>query len=198
MKQDYYGYIYIILDQKHNKVYVGQSTKRIEKSKNYFGSGKIIRDKIKAKGKYFLKKIILGVCYSKEELDSSEIDCIIFFDSSNRLYGYNIAKGGANGNKGLKRTEVTKQKMRKKKTPDARVNMSKAQKGLKRINKENLKKTDEHKKKLSISNTGKKRTKESIEKQIFSKKDFKHSYESKQLMSIKAKNRGLKGHPKIV
>lgn len=90
-QEDYYGYIYIILDQKHNKVYVGQKKGRIENSKNYFGSGTIISNIIKDRGEYFLKKTVLGVCYSKEELKYWETECKHFFNAFDRNYGYNIA-----------------------------------------------------------------------------------------------------------
>ena len=69
--KEYHGYIYLTLDQKRNKIYIGQSTKRIEDSLDYFGSGKIIQRIIKSRGIYFLKKIILGTCNSQEELDEA-------------------------------------------------------------------------------------------------------------------------------
>lgn len=95
--QNYYGYIYLIYDQKNNKIYIGQKKGKIEDSGDYFGSGTIIQNIIKSRGIYFLNKIILGVCYSKEELAISEINCIEFFKSTNPIYGYNIAKGGTGG-----------------------------------------------------------------------------------------------------
>lgn len=103
----YYGYIYLILDQKYNKVYVGQKKGKIEKSLNYFGSGKIIKDIIKKRGSYFLKKIVLGICYSKIELNICEIECIQFFNSTNKFYGYNILDGGS-GILNYTHTETTK------------------------------------------------------------------------------------------
>jgi hypothetical protein len=93
----YYGYIYLIYDQKYKKVYIGKKEDDIEKSKNYYGSGFRIKRILKSRGKFFLKKIILGVCYTKEELIECEKECIDFFKSRNPLYGYNIAKGGAGG-----------------------------------------------------------------------------------------------------
>lgn len=89
-----YGYIYLIKDQTNNKVYVGQKKGDPEKSKNYFGSGKIIKSVIKNRGIYFLEKIVLGYCSSRDELNESEIECIKFFNSTDRNYGYNISNGG--------------------------------------------------------------------------------------------------------
>lgn len=92
--QNYYGYIYLIYDQKNKKIYIGQKKGKIEKSINYYGSGKKIKDIIKSRGAYFLKKSVLGVCCSKEELNKAEIECIEFFNSTNTIYGYNIVLGG--------------------------------------------------------------------------------------------------------
>lgn len=95
MNQNYYGYVYLIYDQKEKKVYIGQSTKRIEKE--YYGSGTIIKRVIAKRGVYFLKKIILGYCYSREELLECETECKYFFEAFNPLYGYNIAKKDSGG-----------------------------------------------------------------------------------------------------
>lgn len=96
-KEDYYGYIYITLDQRHNKIYVGQKKGKIEKSKDYFGSGTIIKKIIKKYKTYFLKKTVLGVCYSKEELTFWETECKYFFNAFNRNYGYNIIEKDTGG-----------------------------------------------------------------------------------------------------
>ena len=86
----YYGYVYLTIDQKHDLVYIGQKKGKVEKSKNYYGSGTIIQRIKKRRGIYFFKKIILGVCYSYKELSECEIECKLFFNSLNYLYGYNI------------------------------------------------------------------------------------------------------------
>lgn len=98
METEYYGYIYITIDQKKNKVYVGQKKGKIEDSEDYFGSGKIIQAIIKKRGTYFLKKTILGVCYSKEELTFWETECKYFFNAFDKKYGYNIAIKDDGGN----------------------------------------------------------------------------------------------------
>jgi len=95
--ENYFGYIYLIWDQKHNKGYVGKKEAKIEKTLNYFGSGSIIKKKIKSRGTYFLKKIILGVCYSREELEFWETECKDFFNVLDPLYGYNILREDTGG-----------------------------------------------------------------------------------------------------
>jgi hypothetical protein len=88
--EDYYGYVYLTYDQKEKKVYIGQKKGKISSSKNYFGSGTWIKRIQKKRGTYFLKKIILGICYSKKELTVQETECKIFFNTLDPLYGYNI------------------------------------------------------------------------------------------------------------
>lgn len=108
-QEDYYGYIYVTLDQKHNKVYVGQKKGKIEKSKNYFGSGTIITNIIKDRGIYFLKKFVLGVCYSKEELTFWETECKHFFKALDRKYGYNKIEKDTGGDTWMYLTEEERQ-----------------------------------------------------------------------------------------
>jgi hypothetical protein len=91
---DVYGYIYVTIDLMYNKVYVGQRHKLPEHDLWYFGSGKVIRNIKRVRGTQFFKKVILGLCYSKEELDTAERECIRFFQSTDRKYGYNISEGG--------------------------------------------------------------------------------------------------------
>jgi len=101
----YHGYIYLTLDQKTNKIYIGQKSGKIENSTNYYGSGLTIQQILNKRGNYFLKKFILGICYSKEELNLSEIECIWLFRSygsdgihHDNIYGYNLTLGGDGGN----------------------------------------------------------------------------------------------------
>jgi len=175
--QNYYGYIYITLDQKHNKVYVGQKKGLIEKSLNYFGSGRIIKDIIKYRGTYFLTKIILGVCYSDIELSNSEIESINFFDARNPIYGYNIHKGG-------NITEEEKQKISLKTkhkvvSKETKLKMSESAM-IKKFSKT-------HRLNLSIAGKGKKKPSGFGEKISKIKKGFRHSDFSKMLMSVSQK-----------
>jgi len=103
----YHGYIYLIVDQKENKLYVGQKTIPPEQSKNYYGSGTIIMNIINKRGYIFLKKIILGEIFSNDInefidlLNEAEIECVYFFRSfgsdgkhRDEVYGYNLTIGG--------------------------------------------------------------------------------------------------------
>jgi len=158
----YYGYVYLTIDQKHNKIYIGQSSKRVEESVNYFGSGKRIKDIRKSRGIYFLKKIILGVCYSREELLKCEYECKLFFDAFNKLYGYNYAKDDCGGDTWTYSTEESKKKRREKlsKAMTGKPSSNK-NKPMSEEQKQKLKKpkTKEHKTKISEAKKGKKNLK---------------------------------------
>jgi hypothetical protein len=88
-----YGYVYLTKDHLTNKIYIGQKKGVHNNTKNYFGSGIIIRN-IKKKRPQHLSKIVLGCCETPEELNEAEKICIEFFDAQNPIYGYNIAEGG--------------------------------------------------------------------------------------------------------
>lgn len=105
----YYGYIYKITNLQNRKVYIGLST-QID-NKKYFCGGIYIKQAIKKYGKKFFKREILGFCNSKEELDLCEQECINFFNSSDKLYGYNLTNGGGCFGKFRTFSESTKQKM---------------------------------------------------------------------------------------
>lgn len=119
MKKLYYGLIYKITNLINNKCYLGQTT-NFKNRKN--GHIQEFRRKIHC-NKYFqnswnkykehnFKFEIIGYCYSREELNKSEIACIEFFQSNNPIYGYNIAMGGLSGN--IFNNHPDKEKIRKK------------------------------------------------------------------------------------
>ena len=125
MSQKYYGYIYLITDQKNKKIYIWQKVKLPEKSTWYYGSGTIIRDIIKSRGTYFLKKRILGILEadSKKELkillNEAEKECVYFFraygadgEHYDTIYGYNLTKGGDTPRKDIPMTEEAKRHLR--------------------------------------------------------------------------------------
>jgi len=88
---EYYGYVYLTMDMLNDKVYIGQKKGKVEDSTDYFGSGTIIRRIIKKRGTSDLKKLILEVCYSKEELTERETFYKFKYNAFDRLFGYNIA-----------------------------------------------------------------------------------------------------------
>lgn len=109
-----YGHIYLIKNLYNNKVYIGQTINLKRRISSHFtgkGSGSHIDNAIRKYNVYnFIWKII-GTCYSKKELDESEKECIAFFESKNKLYGYNLTDGGATGTLGHFLSEETKQKI---------------------------------------------------------------------------------------
>lgn len=96
----HYGFIYLTIDLKNGKGYVGQHKISNQETLDpkYIGSGTIIGD---IKKKYGLKRFnrqILCFCESLEELNEKEIYYINYFNAIESENFYNIASGGHNGN----------------------------------------------------------------------------------------------------
>jgi hypothetical protein len=195
-----YGYIYKTTCFKTNKIYIGQST-YIKGSPYYLGSGLLLTRAIDKYGKFFFKKEILGYCTSQKELDEAEIECIEFFQSTNKLYGYNIQLGGSGG----KHSQETINKMHKPKTSEHNKKVSEALKG-KPKSKEHIEKnriagikkgiSPEIRKLGTLALTGKHLSEETKEKIRQSNLGQKRSEESKKRMSESHKgktpwNKGL-------
>lgn len=87
-------YIYKTTNLINNKIYIGLSTKEIEKSTNYFGSGKNITAAISRYGKENFTKEILFECDTLEVLKEEEKAFILKYNSTDRTIGYNISPGG--------------------------------------------------------------------------------------------------------
>jgi hypothetical protein len=108
----WYGVIYKITNLTNKKCYIGQTTNGdyIKYIKNHFKFAfrnkdedkKYLYKAIRKYGKENFKWEILGFCYSREELNEAEIDCIEFYRSFvykyENIYGYNLTKGGEGGN----------------------------------------------------------------------------------------------------
>lgn len=77
-----------------NKIYIGKS--KFDYDPNYLGSGTIITQAIRKYGRKSFEKTILEFC-SLSKVDEREKFWIKEFDSTNRIIGYNIAKGGTGG-----------------------------------------------------------------------------------------------------
>ena len=96
----HYGFIYLTIDLKNGKGYVGQHKISNQETLDpkYIGSGVIISN---IKKKYGLKRFnrqILCFCESLEELNEKEIYYINYFNAIESENFYNIASGGHNGN----------------------------------------------------------------------------------------------------
>lgn len=91
-------YIYKITNLINNKVYIGQCSKDVSETVNYYGSGKLIRLAVEKYGIEAFEKTVLEECSSKEELNIKEREYIQKYNSIEN--GYNISVGGNGGNLG--------------------------------------------------------------------------------------------------
>lgn len=94
-----YGYVYKTTDLSNGKIYVGQH-KSEKFDTNYFGSGKILKRKIKQCGIENFSCEILQECFSEKELNEQEIFWIKELNSRDKKIGYNITTGGSFGDSG--------------------------------------------------------------------------------------------------
>lgn len=175
--KEVYGLIYIATNIQNKKVYIGKTSRRfgIRKSEHFVSSkdataldyNVYFHKGIRKYGWNNFKWRILGYCYSEDELDACEEECIYFYraygsDGIHRdsIYGYNILLGGKKGSKGYKFTEEQKEKQRKgilKTYENGRIPMQPNENyGFKKghsLNK-GIIHTEEHNKKISLAKKG--------------------------------------------
>lgn len=163
--------VYKTTNLLNNKIYIGKDSKNNEL---YLGSGLLLQKAIKKYGKENFKKEILEYCNNTVELNEKEKFWINFYDSRNVEIGYNLAEGGDGGRTvkqewkkgkkyeevyGIEKTKEIKEKFSKLRKNKKRsfVNITPEEVGQK-ISKsllgKKMKRSDEHRKK--ISNTLKK------------------------------------------
>jgi len=87
-------YVYKTTNLITGRIYVGQHN---GKTKNYLGSGTILKKAFKKYGKKNFKKEILEECSTKEDLCEKEKYWIKYYDAKNPEIGYNIKDGGSYG-----------------------------------------------------------------------------------------------------
>ncbi len=88
-------YIYAITNNVNDKIYIGQCSKEVSESQNYFGSGLIINKAIDKYGNdNFEKKIIVDNITNKALLNELEKHYIQLYASFIKGIGYNITRGG--------------------------------------------------------------------------------------------------------
>jgi len=146
-------YIYCITNIISNKQYVGLTTRAIDESKNYYGSGVYIMRAIKKHGKHNFKKEILELCDTDINLKKREIFWIKEMNTKSPN-GYNLTAGGD----GLLRPapSVILKLKNKIVSAETRLKMRNAQLGIPM--------TKEAKEKLINSITGRKLSKETCKK----------------------------------
>jgi len=86
-------YIYCITNTINNKQYVGLTTRDLDESKNYYGSGIYINRSIKKYGKENFNKEILEICDTDSQLKKREMFWITEL-STKSPNGYNLTDGG--------------------------------------------------------------------------------------------------------
>lgn len=89
-----FGFVYLIANLKTNKMYVGKkSFKKWNGEESdwqiYHGSCKSLNEDIKLHGKDFLKREILHICLTEEEMDKKEIEEQLKRDVVNNPMYYN-------------------------------------------------------------------------------------------------------------
>lgn len=116
------------------------------------------------------KHEILFEGLTKEEAEQKEIELIAFYNSNNEKYGYNLSSGGESGSKGYKHTEEQRKRMSENRKGEKNAMYGKhhseesIEKGRIKHLRENLSEETIHK--MSIAKKGKKRDRQSVEKQI--------------------------------
>ena len=143
------GYIYLTTNLINNKKYIGKRQKS-KFDESYLGSGKHLKAAVLSYGKENFKCEILKWCRTKEELNESEKEFIAKYNAVNDANFYNLSEGGEGGNTGAQYKGMKPHIEHH--SPETKLKMSQSRKG-------HLT-SQETRHKISISNTGKKRTPE--------------------------------------
>lgn len=107
-------YIYKTTNTINSKMYIGKSERNIHESKDYYGSGKLLKNAIKKYSKCNFKKEILYVVDDLELLDFIEELVIEKYKNKFGNNCYNIANGGSGGNNHKYKNDIEKQKFSEK------------------------------------------------------------------------------------
>ena len=159
--------IYKTTNLINGKIYIGQNSNNDPK---YFGSGLLLTLAIKKYGIENFIKEILEECESKELLNEKEKYWISFYNSRNLKIGYNLSEGGTGGKLvdveakkgktydeyyGIEKSTEIKNKLSKvrkgKKLKYKNITAKEVGEKISRAKKGNVKPSQEHKDKISIS-----------------------------------------------
>jgi group I intron endonuclease len=190
--ESYYGFIYKTIFPD-GKVYIGYTTKRVEKI--YFGSGKNIQSITKKfGGKKNLKREILRFVYSDSQINVWERIYVKKFDSNNPSKGYNIQNGGCGKGKNVtetkRRISDSNKKWYEQNGVSIRIGENNGMFGVKRLDYrppfQNKKHSDESRDKISKKVAGEKNPmfgrKHSIEAREKMRKSILERYEKQRLL----------------
>lgn len=157
-----------------NKVYIGitsqNPSRRWRKNGDGYKSHIYFYRAIQKYGWDNFKHEILFTGLTKQEAEKKEIELISFFNSNNEQYGYNLSSGGESGSYGYRFTDEQRKKM-----SDVHKGEKNGMYGKNHSQKAKEKNSVAHKKenlspdtirKMSVAKKNKKRTKESVQKQI--------------------------------
>lgn len=174
------GYIYLLIDKRNGKKYVG---KHIGNDTNYFTGGTIPKKIIKKYGKDIFDRLILEESINNPTLlNEKEIYYIKLHNTFKD--GYNLTEGGDGGGSWLK-TKTNEEKIR--------ISLIKKEKNIGRtFSEETLKKMSEAKKGKPLSENHKKKIKESQSGENHPWYGKKHKEETKKKISESRK--GKKNH----
>lgn len=183
-----YGYVYLTQNMINGRIYIGQH-KAKEFDTKYYGSGKILKSAIEKYGIECFKCEMLERCDTKEHLNQSEKYWILHFKSlGERVDLYNIADGGEGGDIYHTLSDEEKEHFKLKCRPD-KSKRDYVTSGKKAWETRKLhgtdKMSDEQRQKLIDSHKGKKRSVESVNKGVLTRKQrgYKHSDETKRKIS---------------
>lgn len=168
-----YGYIYETINLITGKKYIGQKVNSIFLKEKYLGSGIYLKRAVNKYGKENFKVRLIEECNSQEELNNKEIYWINYYNAIESSNYYNIGAGGLGWNNSLNKINRTSIWLGRHHTEESKKKMSESHKGKPwtRAQREALLPTrqgknnpmygthrilsEETKKKISKSNTGK-------------------------------------------
>jgi group I intron endonuclease len=184
-------YIYSTTNKITNKKYIGKCVRVPEKSQYYIGSGTYLKSAIESYGKEnFIKEIIETGISDKESLNIREQYWIQTLDTKSPN-GYNLTDGG-DGCQGM--TQETKEKIRQKNRLNvgekcARYGKKNSENHNRILREANLGRVQSEatKEKIGQSLKGMKRSRESIIKQVESRKRNKKPYTDERIENLKNK-----------
>jgi group I intron endonuclease len=102
--------IYKTTNLINGKIYIGKDK---HDNPKYLGSGKRLNSAIQKYGQESFLKEIIEYCNSEKHMLEREKYWINHFDSTNRLFGYNLTKGGEGGDTFTLRSDIEKNQTRK-------------------------------------------------------------------------------------